>query len=134
MLNKYEVPQFMRFCAIGAANTAVDFITFFLLTAAGVPYMAGQIAAYSAGVINSFVLNRRWTFKVRGHINITEVQRFILVNLTSLLVSSGILFILHDTGRLDLWVSKIIATGAGLGINYLGSRFWVFVKKAGPIL
>jgi len=126
--NKHRAIQFLRFCTVGVGNTAVDFAAFFLLTLGGVPYLLAQALSYAAGVVNSFLLNRKWTFRVARKANVLEVARFIIVNGLSLLVLSGLLFILHDANHMALWISKLMATGAAIAVNYMGSRLWVFTE------
>lgn len=127
--NKPKIVQFLRFCAVGLGNTAVDFSAFYLLMLGGLPYLVAQVLSYSAGVANSFILNRKWTFRMRRKANVMEVVKFVIVNGLSLLVASGLLFILRDTHHLDLWLSKLIATGGGLIVNFMGSRLWVFTES-----
>ncbi len=131
--NKQSVLQLLRFCTVGLSNTAVDFTVFFLLTLGGAPYLLAQVLAYGAGVVNSYFLNRMWTFRVARKINLPEFGSFVSVNGLSLLVSAGLLFILHDVNHLGLWSSKLLATGVGIAVNYMGSRLWVFTEnqKAG---
>lgn len=131
--NKREAIQFMRFCTVGLGNTAVDLTAFFVLTLSGVPYLLAQTLSYSVGVVNSFFLNRKWTFRITHRTNILEVVRFAVVNGFSLLISSGMLFILHDANHTDLWLSKLIATGGGIVVNFIGSRLWVFTEEPSPV-
>ncbi len=126
--NKPRAVQFLRFCTVGMGNTAVDFTAFFLMTLGGVPHLLAQTLAYSAGVLNSFFLNRRWTFGITSKAHFSEVARFIVVNGLSLLVSAGLLFILHDVNHLNLWISKLTATGTAIIVNFMGSRIWVFAE------
>ncbi len=127
--NKPRFIQFMRFCTVGLANTAVDFTAFFLLNLGGLPYLFAQVLSYSAGVINSFYLNRKWTFQVKRKTNVTEIAKFIILNGISLLVSSSLLFILYDVNQMDLWLAKIAATAGGIVVNFIGSRLWVFTEN-----
>jgi len=131
--NKQSVLQLSRFCTVGLGNTAVDFTVSFLLTLGGAPYLLAQVLAYGAGVVNSYFLNRIWTFRVTRKINLPEFGSFVTVNGLSLLVSAGLLFILHDINNLSLWPAKVLATGTGVAVNYIGSRLWVFTEnqKAG---
>lgn len=129
MPEKYRVFQFLRFCAVGLTNTAVDFASFYLLTLGGIPYLMAQVLSYSAGVANSFFGNRKWTFKVKGRANVPEAARFIMVNGLSLLTSSALLFVLQNVYSSDLWLSKLAATGCGFIVNFMGSRLWVFTKE-----
>jgi putative flippase GtrA len=126
--NKQKITQFLRFCAVGFVNTGVDFSAFFLLNGIGVPHLLAQVLSYSTGVANSFVLNRKWTFSIKGRTNAGEVAKFIIVNSISLLVSSSLLYIMYDINHLDLWLAKAAATVGGIAINYIGSRLWVFTQ------
>lgn len=114
---------------MGAGNTAVDFTVFFILNLAGVLYLPAQALSYTAGVVNSYFLNRIWTFRVARKISFSEAASFFMVNCLSLLAASGFLYILYDVNHLNLWFSKCIATGAGVLVNYTGSRLWVFAEN-----
>jgi putative flippase GtrA len=119
----------LRFSVVGVINTAVDFGVFFVLSLGMIPYLLAQLISYSAGVINSYFLNRRWTFKVKHKPDRLEVVRFIFVNGISLLVSSSLLFMLRDIVHINIMLSKIAATVGGVVVNYTGSRLWVFTKR-----
>ncbi|MCG9968237.1 GtrA family protein [Pelotomaculum terephthalicicum JT] len=127
--DKYRTIQFLRFCTVGVANTAVDFAAFFLLNLCGVPYLLAQVLSYSAGVVNSYLLNRKWTFRVARKANLQEAASFIVVNGISLLVSSSLLAVLHDVNHLNLWLCKLTATAAGVIVNFMGNRLWVFAES-----
>jgi len=47
-------------------NTVVDFAVFALLAAGGLSVLLAQWLAYGCGVLNSYLWNRRWTFRVKG--------------------------------------------------------------------
>ncbi|MGP9074919.1 GtrA family protein [Geobacillus thermodenitrificans subsp. calidus] len=115
-----------RFAVVGASNTIVDFVVFFLLTAAGVPAAAAQVVSYGAGVINSYIWNRRWTFQVKRKANIKEVLRFLVVNGLSFGASLAVLLAAERLA--PLWLAKLAATIAGMAVNFIGSRYWVFVE------
>jgi len=121
--------QFVRFCTVGLANTAVDFSAFFILNVLGMPYLIAQVIAYSAGVVNSYFFNRKWTFGRTDKANGAEAVKFIIVNGLSLLVSSQLLFVLYDLNHRDLWLAKLGATAGGIAVNFMGSRLWVFTKS-----
>ncbi len=131
--DKHRVIQFMRFSVVGLGNTVVDFTAFFLLTWGGVPYLIAQAISYSSGVFTSFYFNRKWTFKVKNRYNVLEAAKFIIVNGLSLLVASGLLFILQDVYHLELLFGKILATGGGAALNFTASRLWVFTKARSGI-
>jgi putative flippase GtrA len=120
--------QFVKFCLVGIVNTGVDFGVFTILTLWGMPLPATQGFAYSCGVMNSFLLNRKWTFKQYGK-DQGQLLRFFLLNLFTLTVTYGLLVVLHEHWGIPLFLSKLIVTGGGLLINFGGSRRWVFKRK-----
>lgn len=128
-INKQKTIQFLRFCTVGLGNTAVDFTIFFLLTSVGLPYLVAQVISFSAGIANSFLLNRKWTFRVHRKTNISDVAKFVLINGLSLLLTSSLLYVLHDVNHLNLWLGKVISAGCGIVITFLGSRLWVFADN-----
>ncbi len=80
--------RFVRFCITGGLNTLVDFIVFFLLTGSlKWPVIPSQVISYSAGILNSYCINRRWTFQTRNQFFGREMLWFIGVNLCVLGVS-----------------------------------------------
>ncbi|KDE47083.1 membrane protein [Geobacillus sp. CAMR12739] len=124
-----EKQTIWRFAVVGVSNTAVDFVVFFLLAAMGVPAAAAQVVSYGAGMANSYIWNRLWTFQVKRKANIGEFLRFLAVNGLSLGASLGVL--LAAERLMPLWLAKSVATIAGMAVNFIGSRFWVFVEMEG---
>jgi putative flippase GtrA len=121
-----RLAQMFKFGLVGALNTGVDFIVFTLLTAGGMAYMAAQFISYSCGVLNSYLLNRSWTFRGAAKRSGGEIFRFVAVNLAALATASVILNWLYGLSSLPLIVCKLVATAASVAINYAGSRYWVF--------
>ncbi|AVM08486.1 GtrA family protein [Bacillus velezensis] len=122
---KEKVKTAGRFCTVGVGNTLIDFGVFFLLAACHVPYLPAQICSYSAGIINSYVWNRKWTFRVNRKADGKEIMRFLMINLAA----SGITFLLlyaFQKGGCSLLVSKFAATIGGMMMNFIGNRIWVF--------
>lgn len=118
--------EFMRFCLVGAVNTGVDFTVFTVLSNMGVLLIVAQCVSYTCGVLNSFLLNRTWTFRGRGQ-SIEQLIRFLVLNLGTLTITYGLLVYFHNSLAWPLLVCKLFATGASLGINYVGSRLWIFL-------
>ncbi len=119
----------LRFGCVGVANTAVDFVVFTLLTFAGVNEGLAQGVAYSCGVVNSFLLNKFWTFRSRKTNAAAELLKFLPVNAVSMGVTVvGIGWLTKSLG-LNVFVAKLIITVFAQFINYFGYKLWVFRKK-----
>lgn len=132
---------------VGVLNTAVSFAVFQLCyvlfelgsvaPGAGTPTTLGigsfQAAAataigYAAGTVNSFFLNRMWTFRVNAR-SPRQFPRFVIVNTTGMLLGSVAMYVLVD-GRgyapIPVW---LLTTGAVMVLNFLGSKYWAFAAK-----
>lgn len=122
----FQLKQLIKFSLVGVVNTAIDFVVFTLLTLTGLVPVLCNIISYSCGVINSYFLNRGWTFEKKGKNSISEFMKFVIVNLLSLGASTLVLYLLNDTYSINVYLSKLMATFASLVINFLGSKFVVF--------
>ncbi|KFZ43228.1 membrane protein [Anoxybacillus sp. KU2-6(11)] len=123
-----EKMMLVRFAVVGIGNTLVDFVVFFFLASIGVPYVFSQVCSYTAGMMNSYVWNRTWTFQVRKKASVQEFLQFIFINLVSLSTTIVLLYLLHKLAEMQLFSSKAVATVAGMAVNFAGSRFWVFER------
>ncbi|MDR0267995.1 GtrA family protein [Paenibacillus sp.] len=117
--------SFIIFGLVGILNTGVDVAVFTLLTWWQLPWLAAQVAAYSCGVLNSFLMNRKWTFKQQGAF-VKGLLRFVLLNMLTLGVTSACMLLLQEQFGISLWLSKGAATVLGVLLNFAGSRWWVF--------
>lgn len=127
-----EYKSYWRFAIVGCSNTAVDFIVFTVLREFfQVNYLWCQVAGFILGIVNSFVLNKTWTFESQTSKLQTSLQfsKFIGVNGISLVVSLLGLKLLSGLWQIDVYMAKVIVTGVAMTINYLGYRFWVFENE-----
>lgn len=86
MTNKW-IPL-IKFALVGVVNTLIDFAVYALLTTIGVNYILAQWISYSAGILNSYVMNRKWTFEKKEKSSKREVISFVIVNLITLSLTS----------------------------------------------
>ncbi len=96
--------QFIKFLIVGTNNTGIDFLILNLLMFSfgiykGPPLIFFNIISFSLAVINSYLINRYWTFKKEEDKKISRTQilciliiLFILLNLR--FIKSSLLFII----------------------------------------
>jgi putative flippase GtrA len=121
--------NFLRFCAVGVVNTAVDFGVFVLLYyRCGWPVLAAHALSFALAAANSYFLNRVWTFglPVRGGHG-RRFARFALVACGGLALSGAAVYVFQ--AWLPAWAAKLVAVGVSLGWNYAGSAFFVFRRR-----
>ena len=126
-----------RFALVGLTNFVVSFTVFYLsfnhLPASvqrHAPVAAtANLLAYLAGMVNSFILNRSWTFRASGNTAVQAV-RFTIVNLSSLAFSTLVMFrfvdVLHYP-ELAVWVPTTVVV---MMLNYVGCKHWAFARLA----
>jgi putative flippase GtrA len=125
------IEQGVKFIIVGVLNTGVDLGLYFLLTrllfSTGDATVLAKGISYSAGVINSYLWNRSWTFQI-GDGSWKTFLPFVLANLIGLGVNAGALWLgLHGVG-LSEFLALILATGATLIWNFVMIKFVVFRK------
>jgi putative flippase GtrA len=139
-----------RFALVGCTNFVVSCTAFILsfnyLPPGAVAEVAGlvgigampshppqaavaNVIAYLAGMVNSFLLNRSWTFRATGNA-LPQALRFGVVSLVSLTMSTLVTFALVDVlgfPSLAVWVPLL---GVVVVVNYLGCKHWAFAPSA----
>jgi putative flippase GtrA len=139
---KRWVRQVIRFGLVGGLNTLVDLLILNMLlllfptNSTRMILIFGAIA-YCLGAVNSFLLNKYWTFGYRQRSTWRQVVRFIVTTFCGIVWSSIILWLasnaLHPLFiNTTIWAnaSKVIAISGTALINFLGMSLWVFVNKA----
>lgn len=126
--------QFLRYNIVGILNTAVDYLVFTLLVKAfAVGYLVANPIAYGCGLVNSYVLNSRWTFKEQTRRGFRQAAAFFIVNLLAMGISTGLMWLLQQEGLVqDALVRKLIAAPATLAVNFLGNKLLVFRQRKEP--
>ncbi|KAA8997129.1 GtrA family protein [Paenibacillus spiritus] len=131
-----DLIQFLKFNAVGVLNTIVDFAVFTVLNSLGLFYTAAQVLSYSAGTANSFIWNKKITFRDQessrnDRFDRGQLLRFIILNLCVMGLSLVLIRLLTDTLGIQVLLSKAAVTFITVIINFFGSRKWVFVKPKG---
>lgn len=124
---KQNARSLVLFSLVGLSNTLIDYLVFFLLYHWFHDYyLAVQVVSYSCGMVNSYLLNKYWTFQKKNVPGRVEILKFITVNALALSVSSISLYVVSHNLSLNMFICKTIATGMSFVVNYIGSKFWVF--------
>jgi putative flippase GtrA len=118
--------QFIKFNLVGLLNTALDFALFSLLTWIGVYYILAQCVSYGVGMVNSYTLNKYWTFAQKGRLEPKQAIRFLVLNLGSLLLSLLLLMFFKDSWGIAIIAAKLLTTVVTTLVNYAGNKLWVF--------
>jgi putative flippase GtrA len=117
--------QWLRFAVVGATNTALSWCLYAVLEHVGVRYLLASGLAFAAGALNSYVLNRRWTFRSRGR-RVPEALRFAAVQCAGLALDVCLLYaFVHDAGIHHL-VAQALVFPLASTLTFTLSRRWAF--------
>lgn len=140
--------EVVLFAGVGVMNTAVDIVVLNLLVLLthhdqGWWLLLFDGLSFLAGLINSYVLNGRFTFRDSGSGDFGRFLRFVAVNAVGLLINTLIVWTLspllgglvvegHDkllSPIMAVNVSKGLATVFSLCWNYLAMKYWIFRRE-----
>lgn len=128
--NKKNLAHFFKFQVVGVINFFVDYGILTLLNLVfGMSVEFANMISYSCGVINSFFLNRYWTFKIKRKFLSTHFIKFIFVNLISLGINTLAVYILADLYSLPIIGAKLIAAAFSFTVNFAGNKLLVFADS-----
>lgn len=120
-----------RFALVGLANTGIDLAVFTLLAGAlQWSVLPANVLSYSTGILNSFFLNKYWTFRDRTPLSrsLPSGVRFVLVNLVGLVISTVTVMLL---ARLfPVLLAKALSVTVVFAWNYVLSRRLVFTSSS----
>lgn len=123
-----DFKKFLKFGLTGGLNTVIDFAVYtVLLSVFGVNLYAAQVAGYACGTLNSYIVNRSWTFQSKNKFLSGELIRFILVNLITLGISLVLMYSLQlFFPGMNKIILKLPVVAATIVVNFVLSKLWVF--------
>ena len=119
--------QFTKFVIVGFSNLFIDFSIYLLLTRlAHFHYLWANILSFTAATINSFFLNKKWTFRDTSRDYRRQYAKFYLVSAVGLGLNQLILFLLIESWHLYDILAKCVAVVFVTFWNFIANRFWTF--------
>ncbi|MFH1181177.1 MAG: GtrA family protein [bacterium] len=149
MKNVLLIRQAIKFILVGGLNTLIDLgvlnlLIFMTGIASGSGYSVFKGISFIAAVVNSYFLNKFWTFSASargygGQEKLKEFSQFFFVSLIGFGINVGAASLVVNvignpfllSGISDkLWANAgaIIATFCGMTWNFIGYKFIVFKK------
>lgn len=127
---KKTLVQGIKFGLVGVLNSSVDYsVSWILVRLLGVNPVFAKVISYSAGVINSYFFNSRWTFKKQSKDSPKQKVRFILVNIVACAFAALTVKVCLEQFAIVYEIANLISIIVTVGINFIGSKFFVFTEK-----
>ncbi len=120
------IQQALRFLAVGASATAVQYAVLWLGVTHGLaPAAVSSAAGYLLGSLLNYLLNYFYTFASdKRHLE-AAAKFYILVGIGWSLNTLLMTFLVHQQGW-NIWLAQLSTTAVCLIWNFVGSKWWAF--------
>lgn len=128
--------QRIRFALVGIINTLIDLVIYTLLYHP-LGFIIANFISTSCGMVASYVLHRKYTFRVKTRANHKELATFFVITASGLwafqpliiYATTGTVQTILGSGVLVTLLPKFIAVCGGLVWNYIWYNRIVFRDK-----
>lgn len=120
--------EVIKFGLVGILNTGITMVVYNILILLGVNYILANAIGYVAGVANSYIWNKNWVFKAKDKKDNSLIFKFIVVNVISFAVNSGVLILCETYITKNKTIAQLPAIIMGMGVNYILNKIWTFKK------
>jgi putative flippase GtrA len=120
MVDSLLISKFLKFCAVGASGMLIDFGTTWLLKER---LRINKYIANSTGFIlaatSNYILNRLWTFQSHDPDIAVQYISFVLISVAGLGINNLVIYILNDRYKYNFYLSKLFAIAVVTIWNFL---------------
>ncbi len=117
--------QWLRFATVGVTNTVLSLALYAALLGLGTFYLVASGVAFAVATLNSYALNRRWTFRSTGRRS-PEVLRFYLVSATGLALNLALLSLFVEDVSLPSLLAQLAVIPLVSVVTFAWNRRWTF--------
>lgn len=119
----------VKYGLVGVINTFITgIIMLTLMNVFSVSLRLSNIIGYAAGFINSFILNKTWTFKAGQSSTLQQFLKFSAVFAVCFLLQHGLVILLAENLLIDKNISTLIGMVFYTGVSYIFNKLFTFKK------
>ncbi len=120
------VRQAIKYGIVGVSNTLITAIVIWvMMKGLGCSDILSNIVGYAAGVLNSFIWNKRWTFQSDAGW-MSSGFRFLVAFGICYLLQLGVLMYLNAHLSIDPYYNQLLAMVFYTAINFVMNKFYTF--------
>jgi putative flippase GtrA len=121
------VQQFIKYGLVGVSNTAITYAVYAVaVLGLGLAYELSVVIGWLVGGLNSYLLNRHWTFRAGDLAHSRLGKRFAVVQAGAIAANVGLLYVLVHSGHMDKLVGQAIVQVPIVLITFFINRSWTF--------
>jgi putative flippase GtrA len=123
------IRQAVKYAIVGVSNTALSLcVIWVMMKVLGCSDVVSNVTGYIAGLLNSFVWNKQWTFKSPDTWAGSAI-RFGLVFGVCYLLQLGLLLYLNSRLSIDPYYNQVFAMMFYTAINFLMNKYFTFKEQ-----
>jgi len=128
MFSRTSLITFFRSQLSAFVGGLVDYAIMIICTELlGIHYVLSIAIGGIIGAIVNYTINRYWAFKAREESKTTQIPKFIVVVIGSILLKSSGTFLFTEYLKLDYRISRLLTDAiVAFGFNYTLQKIWVF--------
>lgn len=124
--------QALRFVLVGVASNAFLYLLYFGMTSAGIGHKVAMSLVYVLGVLQTFVLNRTWTFDHAGRAG-SAFRRYCLAYCGCYFLQLGLLYLLVDRVGVNHLLAQGLTMCTVAFVLFVLQKYWVFCRPTLPL-
>lgn len=125
MQNKKILIQFIKFCIVGVANTAIGLGSYYLFLFMGINYLVSNFVSWIISVFNAFYWNNRYVFK-NNNLWLTTLIRTYISYGFSFFTSTALLYCLVELRGISDQIAPLAVLLVTIPMNFLLNKLWTF--------
>lgn len=123
-----KVAQFIKFGLVGASNTLISLIIYYLLVMLQANYLLATIMGYVISSLSGYVLNKLWVFKDKTDTK-RSIFRYYVVYISALLLNIMSMYLWVDILGISKQIAPILTLCITIPYNFIFSKLWTFRGK-----
>lgn len=122
----------LKFLIVGCLNTLIGLsCTFIAMAVFDVGYVGANALGYAVGLVNSFLLNRAWTFSHQGPWA-ASLARWLAVAAIGYLANLAVVIAVHSYLGVNAYLAQISGIFVYTGLTFIGARYFAFAPAIEP--
>jgi glycosyltransferase involved in cell wall biosynthesis/putative flippase GtrA len=122
---------FIRYLLVGVANTLIGlgiiYLTMYFLQ---LDLVHANMVGYAIGILFSFILNKKWTFKSQHHV-VSSFIRYLLVLAVAYIANLETVLYANSHFALNPYLSQALGIIPYTLIGFIGGRYFAFPAQVG---
>lgn len=115
----------MKFGLVGLSNTLLALLVYYVFVFFNINYMVANFFSWVVSVYNAYYWNNRYVFQGNNSKLITVIKTYTSYGV-SFILSSIILYILVEIGKISTALAPLFTLAVTIPINFLLNKYWAF--------